>query len=129
MSQRHYQDEEFNEHTRLLDARVFGLGGRSSGRNSRKSSRACSIISSHVSKDEHELAGTAVGERLPYNDYTTIDWLHDLVGISPMSYESLTNIYLRLRIPTVTEQSTPILAYKVGPLRFGTPVKDGLQPP
>jgi chloride channel 3/4/5 len=38
-----------------------------------------SIISSHVSRDEQLLRETAVGERLPYNDYTTIDWLHDLV--------------------------------------------------
>ncbi|KAL9121832.1 MAG: hypothetical protein Q9187_001607 [Circinaria calcarea] len=40
---------------------------------------ARSIISSHVSKEEQALASTSVGERLPYNDYTTIDWLHDLV--------------------------------------------------
>lgn len=39
-----------------------------------------SILSSHFSKDEQALGETAVGERLPYNDYTTIDWLHDLVG-------------------------------------------------
>lgn len=38
-----------------------------------------SIISSNVSKEERALGDTAVGERLPYNDYTTIDWLHDLV--------------------------------------------------
>lgn len=38
-----------------------------------------SIISSYVSRDEQLLGETAVGERLPYNDYTTIDWLHDLV--------------------------------------------------
>lgn len=41
---------------------------------------ARSIISSRVSKEEQALASTSVGERLPYNDYTTIDWLHDLVG-------------------------------------------------
>lgn len=40
---------------------------------------ASSIISSHVSKDEQTLGALAIGERLPYNDYTTIDWLHDLV--------------------------------------------------
>jgi hypothetical protein len=40
---------------------------------------AHSILSSHVSKEEAALAGSTVGERLPYNDYTTIDWLHDLV--------------------------------------------------
>lgn len=38
-----------------------------------------SIVSSHISKEEGALGETAVGERLPYNDYTTIDWLHDLV--------------------------------------------------
>ncbi len=38
-----------------------------------------SVLSSHLSKDELALGGTAVGERLAYNDYTTIDWLHDLV--------------------------------------------------
>jgi hypothetical protein len=42
---------------------------------------AQSIISSHVSRDEQMLRETAVGERLSYNDYTTIDWLHDLVGV------------------------------------------------
>ena len=41
---------------------------------------AQSIISSHVSKDEAALSATPIGERLPYNDYTTIDWLHDLVS-------------------------------------------------
>lgn len=69
------QDEEANEHSHLLDPRVAELSER------RGSSRVgpSSIILSHVSKDEQELAGTAIGERLPYNDYTTIDWLHDLV--------------------------------------------------
>lgn len=40
---------------------------------------AFSIIASTVTKEEQQLAGSTVGERLPYNDYTTIDWLHDLV--------------------------------------------------
>ena len=40
---------------------------------------AQSILLSHVSKEEIALSETPVGERLPYNDYTTIDWLHDLV--------------------------------------------------
>jgi len=30
--------------------------------------------------EEIKMADTAVGERLKYNDYTTIDWLHDLVN-------------------------------------------------
>lgn len=39
-----------------------------------------SLANSAVSKEEEQLmAATSVGERLPYNDYTTIDWLHDLV--------------------------------------------------
>ena len=38
-------------------------------------------IVSHLSKEEQLLAETSVGERLPYNNYTTIDWLHDLVRI------------------------------------------------
>jgi chloride channel 3/4/5 len=40
---------------------------------------AHSIISSAVTKEEQAMAGSTVGERLPYNDYTTIDWLHELV--------------------------------------------------
>ena len=40
---------------------------------------ASSVIASTVTKEEQQLAGSTVGERLPYNDYTTIDWLHDLV--------------------------------------------------
>lgn len=39
-----------------------------------------SLLSSHISKTERALhSSTALGEQLPYNDYTTIDWLHDLV--------------------------------------------------
>lgn len=41
--------------------------------------QASSIIESHVTLDEQKLAWSSVGERLAYNDYTTIDWLHDLV--------------------------------------------------
>ncbi|EXJ68252.1 uncharacterized protein A1O5_08867 [Cladophialophora psammophila CBS 110553] len=40
---------------------------------------AASVVSSPISKEEQALGDTAVGERLPYNDYTTIDWLHDLI--------------------------------------------------
>lgn len=40
-----------------------------------------SQLPSAVSKDEQalHLSSKSIGERLPYNDYTTIDWLHDLV--------------------------------------------------
>ena len=40
---------------------------------------ASSFVMSHVSVEEQKMADTAVGERLPYNDYQTIDFLHDLV--------------------------------------------------
>jgi hypothetical protein len=38
-----------------------------------------SVILAHLYKNESLVAEAAVGERLPYNDYTTIDWLHELV--------------------------------------------------
>ena len=38
-----------------------------------------SIKHSSITKGEQALGGSTVGERLRYNDYTTIDWLHDLV--------------------------------------------------
>ena len=41
---------------------------------------ASSMVKSHTSVDEQALADSTVGERLAYNDYTTIDWLHDLVS-------------------------------------------------
>lgn len=84
------QDEEANERTQLLDPRVADLTGRKPSRHgdlSLSPHDASSILSSQVSKEEQELAGTAVGERLPYNDYTTIDWLHDLVRIH--SYQAV----------------------------------------
>ncbi|CAK3986527.1 H(+) Cl(-) exchange transporter 5-like [Lecanosticta acicola] len=40
---------------------------------------ASSRVRSHVTEEEQKLSDASVGERLPYNDYTTIDWLHDLV--------------------------------------------------
>jgi chloride channel 3/4/5 len=67
--------DQADEHTHLLP------------RNPRLSSVAHeadieSILSSHLSKDEQRLGDSSVGERLSYNDYTTIDWLHDLVSWS-----------------------------------------------
>jgi chloride channel 3/4/5 len=62
--------EDAHERTALLGRRVASLRG----------DEAHSIVSSAVSKDEQALGSTAIGERLPYNDYTTIDWLHDLVS-------------------------------------------------
>jgi len=64
-------EQHSNEETHLLprDRRLGSLINQD----------AESGISSRVSKEEQALGETAVGERLPYNDYTTIDWLHDLV--------------------------------------------------
>ena len=70
------QDEEqATERTKLLynaanDRRLSAV---------QQETEARSVIGSHVSKDELALHNSPVGERLPYNDYTTIDWLHDLV--------------------------------------------------
>ena len=68
--------QDANEHTHLLPAQDRRLSGVQQERD------AESIISSHLSKEEQLLSDTALGERLPYNDYTTIDWLHDLVRYS-----------------------------------------------
>ena len=69
--------EQANEQTHLLphvvnDRRLSAIHHEAD---------ADSIISSHVSKEEQLLSTIPVGERLPYNDYTTIDWLHDLVRL------------------------------------------------
>jgi chloride channel 3/4/5 len=71
-------EERANEQSRLLphNKRLGSISVR-------RGSDAGSIISSHLSKDELALGDTAVGERLAYNDYTTIDWLHDLVPSKP----------------------------------------------
>jgi chloride channel 3/4/5 len=71
-------EEHANEQTLLLPHNKR-LGSVSV----RRGSDVESIISSHISRDELALGDTAVGERLAYNDYTTIDWLHDLVSSKP----------------------------------------------
>lgn len=38
-----------------------------------------SLVESAVSKEELLLGDSMVGERLPWNNYTTIDFQHDLV--------------------------------------------------
>lgn len=57
-----------------------------------------SILSSHLSKDERALNSTPLGERLPYNDYTTIDWLHDLVKDSVRARNRARSHGIRSRI-------------------------------
>ena len=72
--------EQANERTKLLyhianDRRLSAVA---------QEDEVSSIIGSHVSKDEQALSAAPVRERLPYNDYTTIDWLHDLAsGLVP----------------------------------------------
>ena len=53
-----------------------------------------SIISSRLSKEELALGRTPLGERLPYNAYSTIDWLHDLV-FACHPQQSCSNMQLR----------------------------------
>lgn len=69
-----------HEQTRLL-----GYGLLSDRRLSRvqQQSETTSMVDSHVTKEEQRLAHSTIGERLNYNEYTTIDWLHDLVGTPP----------------------------------------------
>jgi chloride channel 3/4/5 len=54
-----------------------------------KDDAASSIVKSHASVDEQALADSTIGERLAYNDYTTIDWLHDLVSVSTLIFALL----------------------------------------
>jgi chloride channel 3/4/5 len=74
-------DEEIDEQTHLLDAGIAKLSARQGSHEADRIQTELfgSIISSHLPKEEQLLVHTAIGERLPYNDYTTIDWLHDLV--------------------------------------------------
>ena len=64
-----------NEWTRLL---YHITNERQLSQLQQQDEEARSIISPAVTKDEQHMSGSTVGERLPYNDYTTIDWLHDL---------------------------------------------------
>lgn len=56
---------------------------------------------SHVSVDEVVLAKSTVGERLPYNAYTTIDWMHELVGLSTSLQILADVVRLKTHIATV----------------------------
>ena len=72
------QDDHADEHSHLL-LKAFDRR-RSRLQSITAEIDGASIASSHISKEEQALGETAVGERLPYNDYTTIDWLHDAVS-------------------------------------------------
>jgi len=89
------EDEEANGQTHLLDSRVAQLNGRRRGSrrvDEIQADDAESIILSHRSKEEQALGSTAIGERLPYNDYTTIDWLHDLVSLYLYRFSNIRTI-------------------------------------
>jgi hypothetical protein len=89
-----------NEHTQLLSSQGRRLSAY------QQEADAQSIISSHLSKQEQLLSDTAVGERLPYNDYTTIDWLHDLVRHYQMSAQNPGLSYHRSKTRFADERST-----------------------
>jgi len=86
-----------------------------------------SAISSHISKEEQALGESAIGERLPYNDYTTIDWLHDLVCLCRAPAKGGMLIQNRSRTRSAIARSTARKGF--GP-RFSpplTPARDGLR--
>ncbi|KKY28640.1 putative chloride channel [Phaeomoniella chlamydospora] len=94
-------EEQPDERTALL---TRPNGGRLSALQHREDDEH-SVISSHLSKEELALGETAVGERLPYNDYTTIDWLHDLIKDSYRRRLVHSQKGLRHRCYTLFDQS------------------------
>lgn len=75
------------------------------------------------------MADTAVGERLKYNDYTTIDWLHDLV-IAPHAvlFFCKQQIHSRHRSKTLAACApfTTAKAHVTGSLPYSTMLLAGL---
>jgi hypothetical protein len=117
-----HDEEHATEHSHLLPCdRRLGSAIRGADTESN--------ISSHVSRDELLLGKTAVGERLPYNDHTTIDWLHDLVGCSSSRWRAYTEgTKYRLKTLFDTDPYTTATACATTFSRPGTHAKDGLQP-
>ncbi len=87
-----------------------------------------SVIASYVSKDEQALSSAPIGERLPYNDYTTIDWLHDLVRDANCVTEPQLTTH-RSKTPTAIVQSMRKKAYAIEYCRLLTTFQAGLRPP
>ena len=113
--------EQATEHTKLLysivnDRRLSAV---------RHEDEASSIIASYVSKNEQALSNATVGERLPYNDYTTIDWLHDLVSFLYFTERVTTNNVLRSKTPTVFVLSILEKAFAILYSLHSTLVRDG----
>jgi hypothetical protein len=65
-----------------LDERSLLLGHGEGGQPQQDHSSNSITKDPEARVEEGKMANTAVGERLKYNDYTTIDWLHDLVTYS-----------------------------------------------
>lgn len=118
-----HDEENATEHTHLLprDRRIGSIV---------HDAESESIISSHVSRDEQLMGETSVGERLPYNDYTTIDWLHDLVCCNLSTGRAYTEV-MNCRSRTLSDivPSTTARAYATLFSQAGIHVRDGLQPP
>jgi hypothetical protein len=85
-----------------------------------------SAVSSHVTKDEQALSSTAVGEILPYNVYTTIDWLHDLVRLIYLVGRPRSLTESRSKVPFVSKTSVPEMVSDTVSLQLLTLAKDGL---
>ncbi|KAF2196161.1 hypothetical protein GQ43DRAFT_273664 [Delitschia confertaspora ATCC 74209] len=102
------QDSQIvTEHTSLLH---HGNHNPSNRLQTGYDEEAQSVISSGITKDELQMAGSIVGERLPYNDYTTIDWLHDLVKDSYRSRTLISHRNLCNRLLSKLEASSGWLA-------------------
>ena len=117
-------EEHTNEHSQLLPH------NKQPGTVSvRPQSDAESILSSHLSRDELALGNTVIGERLAYNDYTTIDWLHDLVGSSaPGRMLPTTNSMVRSKIRSGIDRSMAAMVSVILSYPHGILVKDGWLP-
>lgn len=71
--------EQANEQSPLLPGHGPVVQDRRLSRLIQQDEVASSVVKSHLSVEEMAMGASTVGERLAYNDYTTIDWLHDLV--------------------------------------------------
>ena len=117
-------EEQVTERTKLLghtahDGRLNAL---------QQEEEVQSLIESHVSKDEQALHNSVVGERLPYNDYTTIDWLHDLVRYMNVPAGNQLTSY-RSKIPTATDLCIPSKASDTPSSQASMIVQAGSPPP
>ncbi len=88
---------------------------------------ASSIIGSHITKDELLMGDSAVGERLPYNDYTTIDFLHDLVSRTLNFPAPHSDIKHRSKIRTVYALPTAATGFATRSSLSGTKPPAGSQ--